>query len=199
MVEILSKGGFDDNLSYLLTAPDGSAAIVDPCADCTKHPALQKGGRYDFKYILLTHGHSDHFDCLDEARRLLPGVPVCAHRLFEENCDIRLDDGDLLPFGGASIEVMHTPGHSRDSLVYIYEPCNALFTGDTLFVDCIGFCRSPEMMAESLEKILALPDELVVYSGHDYGSVPSRPLAEERRKNPEVTPDFLEKLRRSGG
>ena len=198
MVEILSKGGFDDNLSYLLTAPDGSAAIVDPCAGCAEHPALRMRDKYDFKYILLTHGHSDHFDALDEVRSLLPGVPVCAHKLFEGECDIRFADGDALAFGDSRIDVMFTPGHSRDSLVYIYKPENALFTGDTLFVDCIGFCRSPRMMADSLEKILALPDELVVYSGHDYGSVLSRTLAEERVNNPETTPEFLEKLRRSG-
>ena len=198
MVEITARGGFDDNLSYLLTAADGSAAIIDPCAECFKHPAFVMGDKYDFKYILLTHGHSDHFDSLAEVKRLLPNVPVCAHRLFEGECDIRFSDGDTLAFGGDVIEVLFTPGHSRDSLVYIYKPDNALFTGDTLFVDCIGFCRSPRLMADSLEKLLSLPDELVVYSGHDYGCVPSRTLAEERINNPEVTPDFLEKLRKSG-
>ena len=198
MVEILSRGGFDDNFSYLLTSSDGSAAIVDPCAGCAEHPALRMRDKYDFKYIFLTHGHSDHFDALDDVKRLLPDVPVCAHRLFEGKCDVRLDDGASLAFGNSAIEVMFTPGHSRDSLVYIYKEDNALFTGDTLFVGCIGFCRSPRMMAESLEKLLALPGELVVYSGHDYGSVPSRTLAEERVNNPEITPAFLEKLRQSG-
>ena len=198
MVEILSKGGFDDNFSYLLTSPDGSAAVIDPCAGCAAHPALLDKDKYNFKYILLTHGHSDHFDALDEVRRLLPDVPVCAHRQFNGVCDIKLKDGATLPLGEYSIEVMYTPGHSRDSLAYICSQDNALFTGDTLFVGCIGFCRSPEAMADSLEKLLALPGELIVYSGHDYGTVPFRTLAEERCDNPEITPEYLEKLRRAG-
>ena len=59
-------------------------------------------------------------------------------------------------------------------------------------------CDEGELAWIKKEKLLSLPDELVVYSGHDYGCVPSRTLAEERINNPEVTPEFLEKLRKSG-
>lgn len=193
MVKCISKGGFDDNFTWLLSAPNGDLAIIDPCGNCCEHLKKEVLDPQTVRYILITHGHSDHFDALDDAKKLYPAAKIAGFHQAEFPRDILLKDGDTLPFGNDGISVLHTPGHSRDSVCYRYK--NALFTGDTVFVGCIGFCRSPKTMADSLEKILALPDELVIYSGHDYGNTPFRSLKQERLLNPELSKEFIASLR----
>ena len=195
MVKTIFKGGFDDNFTYLLCSENGDCAVIDPCGDCTANLKAMNIPPDSMKYILITHSHSDHFDALDEVKKIFPAAKVAAHKQAELIKDILLDDSSELEFGSSIIEVLHTPGHSRDSLCYIYKPDNALFTGDTVFISCTGFCRSPKTMAQSLERICNLPDELIIYSGHDYGEVPSRSLKEEKVKNPELSAEFIAKLR----
>ena len=194
MVKTVYKGGFDDNLCYLLCADNGDYAIIDPCGECAKAAELQHIPPEKMKYILITHGHSDHFDALDKVKKIFPGAKTAGFRQAEFSKDIPLDDHSTLEFGCGFIEAIHTPGHSRDSLCYIYAPDKALFTGDTLFIDCIGFCRSPQTMAQSLKRLRTFDGELVIYSGHDYGTVPFRTLKEEKMKNPEFSIDYIEKL-----
>ena len=194
MVQQIYKGGFDSNFTYLLTSENGERAIIDPCGDCAAALEKENIPENDVRYILITHGHSDHFDALDKVKRLYPASRTAGFYQAEFPRDILLKDGDTLEFGGGVIKVLHTPGHSRDSVCYLWN-CS-LFTGDTVFVDCIGFCRSPKTMAQSLERILSLPGELVVYPGHDYGRVPFRALAEERAENPELAPEFISALYR---
>ena len=98
-------------------------------------------------------------------------------------------------FGGGWIEAIAMPGHTRDSIAFRLSDDSALFTGDTLFVDCIGFCRSKDMFDTITKKLLPLPDGLVVYSGHDYGSVPFRTLGEEKKFNPYLNCPTLEAFR----
>lgn len=194
MIKTLFKGGFDDNLTYLIHANDGCCAIVDPCGECALELERLNIPQENMKYILITHEHSDHFDALDKVKKLFPSAQTAGFRNAEFNKDIPLNDLSRLEFGNSFIEVIHTPGHSRGSLCYIYNQDNAIFTGDTLFIDCIGFCRSPKNMAQSLRRLRELPDDLTIYSGHDYGSVPFRTLAEEKLKNPEFSIEFIENL-----
>ena len=120
---------------------------------------------------------------LGEAEGFFP-APVVAHPTNPMAGKFHLRDRQVLPFGDAGIEALFTPGHSRDSVCYRLTDNSALFTGDVLFVGCIGFCRSRDMYRSLTRKILPLDDRLVVYSGHDYGPVPFRTLGEEKRENP---------------
>ena len=196
MVRAIFKGGFDDNFTYLLSSADDCYAVIDPCGECAEYLAKEKIEPDKVRYILITHGHSDHLDAVDDVKKLYPDAAVCGSVFAEFSCDIKLADGEKLKFGNSEIEVIHTPGHSRDSVCYIYYPDRALFTGDTVFIGCIGFCRSPKIMADSLEKILALPNDLVVFSGHDYGGVPYRTLGVEKEDNPELSDSFIAELRK---
>ena len=194
MVKTLSKGGFDANLSYLICAANGDCAVVDPCGECAHKLETLNIPQENMKYILITHGHSDHFDALEKVKKLFPSAMIAGYRNAEFHKDIPLEDSSCIEFGSSFIEVFHTPGHSRDSLCYMYAPDNALFTGDTLFIDCIGFCRSPKIMSQSLIRLRAMPDELIIYSGHDYGTVPYRTIKEEKIRNPEFSEEFIQNL-----
>ncbi|MBS1369494.1 MAG: MBL fold metallo-hydrolase [Lentisphaeria bacterium] len=194
-VEQLRVGGYDHNFSYLIVADNGDAALVDPTGDCDViRRAVEAAGPLTPRYILLTHGHQDHCECLGEARSFFP-AGIVSHPTHPHAGEIKLRNGQKLPFGDGWIEALATPGHTRDSVSFRLSDDSALFTGDTLFVGCIGFCRSKEMFETITKKLLPLPDRLVVYSGHDYGEVPSRTLGEEKAHNPYLQCATLEEFR----
>lgn len=180
LVRQLAVGGFDHNFSYLITAENGDAALVDPTgdADVIRH-AVESAGPIVPRYILLTHGHLDHTSALGEALGFFP-AEIIAHPLHPAAGKRSVADRQILPFGDGGIEVLFTPGHSRDSVCYRLTDDSALFTGDTLFVGCVGFCRSREMFRSLRTKILPLSDRLTIYSGTITDRFPS---AHSARRN----------------
>jgi len=136
------------------------------------------------KYAVATHEHFDHVSTLKDVADIL-GAKVVAHESSPIECDLRVKDGEELRLGGTAVRILHTPGHTEDSIC-LYDGRN-VFTGDTLFVGTIGrFDRErAEAMYDSLLRvILGLPGETMMYPGHDYGDVPSRTLKEEKETNP---------------
>jgi len=116
----------------------------------------------------------------------LTGAKIAMHRLGRGRRDLELEDGDKVPLGRWCVEVIHTPGHSPDSVCFRYG--DALFTGDTLFVSECGRTDIPGGDSVALwhslfETLAKLPDDIVVYPGHDYGPTPSSTLGHERRHN----------------
>ena len=147
------------------------------------------------RFAVATHEHFDHVSTLDDVAEKL-GAKVVAHRDSPIRCDIRVGGGDALKLGAESIRVIHTPGHTEDSIC-LYDG-DHVFTGDTLFVGTIGRFdreRAGEMFSSLQDLALKLPPSTVIFPGHDYGEVPSRTLGEERASNPFLRPtnltDFL--------
>lgn len=178
----LAVGGFDHNFSYLIY--DGTSGVaVDPAGDPEfLRDAIAESGIKNIGQILLTHEHPDHCDALMSLKNAFPHAEICGHP--GNRVAVRhLSDGESVRCGDCLIKTLFTPGHSRDSVSYLVND-EALLTGDTLFVDCVGFARKPDSLYSSLKRISKLSEKIVIYPGHDYGCVPFRTLAEEKRCNP---------------
>ena len=189
-IETLQVGPLATNCYLLGDEQTGRCAIIDPGAQAARKilPALQEFGM-QCDLILLTHGHFDHIMALKEIKEAT-GASICiheadAHMLTEEYmhtwkaaaahgyhqalADRLLKDGDQIQLGTLTIQVMHTPGHTRGSVVYLCG--DVMFSGDTLFHgDCGRWDLdggSMEQMHDSLQRLAALPGDYRVLPGHE--------------------------------
>ncbi len=191
----IAVGGFDSNFSYLIyDEKSGDSAVVDPCGntDLIKREVLSFQKMLP-KYILLTHGHRDHVSGVDQVKMFFK-APVLAHPSCSFGYDFDVSDGQKLDFGDIFIKCLYSPGHTKDSIIYHLTDDSAIFTGDTLFIDCCGYCDSAVMFKTMRKVIFPLADSNEVYSGHDYGRCPHAPLGEEKVKNPYLSAGTFEKF-----
>ena len=166
MLEISFIPALADNYIWLLH--DGcDAVIVDP-GDANAVIWRLKAEGLNLKAILVTHFHSDHQAGLPA---LLDAYPAPVFGPAGESitgCTRPLSGGELIELLGKSCRVIAVPGHTLGHLAYY---CGgALFTGDTLFTGGCGrlFEGTPAQMLDSLAKLAALPDDTLVYCGHEY-------------------------------
>ncbi|MDG6953606.1 MAG: MBL fold metallo-hydrolase [Nitrososphaerota archaeon] len=173
------------NLVYLaVDTTTRDAVVVDSGWETgpIEKAVAESGARV--KYIVATHGHFDHVSTMEELAGKVGGKLV-AHESSGARYDLKVRDGDLLEVGRAALRIIHTPGHTEDSIC-VYGG-REVFTGDTLFVGTIGRFdreRAGAMYSSLHDVIFRLPPETVLYPGHDYGEVRSRTLREERESNP---------------
>jgi hydroxyacylglutathione hydrolase len=185
-----------DNFSYIIAdETTKEAAVVDSSFNASKIIQVLKDEKLDLKYIINTHGHSDHTAGNTELSSMF-GAKIVAHKLAKVNFDFAVDDGDTLNVGKVSMQIIYTPGHTADSICLLVDN-KKLLTGDTLFV---GECGRTDMaggsaksMYDSLfNKLLKLNDAVEVYPGHDYGLKPSSTIGEEKKSNYTIQPRSLE-------
>jgi hydroxyacylglutathione hydrolase len=143
------------------------------------------------KLIVNTHGHEDHISG-DSMIQEKYKVPIHIHKFdagFLEDLQkgnypapVLLEEGSLISFGDQTLKVLHTPGHTPGSICLQGE--RLIFTGDTLFAEGIGRTDFPggsdRDMQKSLERLVHLPDNLLIYPGHGSTSI----MGEEKRVNP---------------
>jgi len=181
------KVGDEQNFVYLLVDElSGEAIVIDSGWDIDPIVTIVRAEKLDVKYAVATHHHSDHTATLWQLGRLFD-AKIVAHRSSPISHDIDVDDGDTLRVGGQVVKILHTPGHTEDSIC-LYDGKH-LFTGDALLIGSCGRTDlvggSPRQMFRSLHSvILNLPPETIIYPGHDYGKVPFRKLSAEARANP---------------
>ena len=188
-ITLLFPGSFASNC-YLLE-DSGQVAIIDPSAAAASILRKIQGMGGTPSAILLTHGHFDHIMSIDTLRQSEPNLQVHLHegdapmladgqkngftlffgqdRVYQP-ADKHLQGGDIIQVGNATLEVIHTPGHSPGSVCYLCRESGFLITGDTLFADNIGRCDlwggSHAIIMSSLQRLRKLDPKLTIYPGH---------------------------------
>ena len=174
------------NFSYVVEDEDTSEAIViDPSWDLIELEMVIKKNDLEIKYIVNTHHHFDH-TLGNEAMVESTKAPIIQHESSELKHDIAVKDGDFIEFGKSKLKVLHTPGHSKDSICLVGD--GKIFSGDTLFVGNCGRIDLPGGSAKELYHSLfdilhSLDDDLVMYSGHNYGHSETSTIGQEKKTN----------------
>lgn len=191
-IEQFLVGGFDKNFSYVLYCDvTKEACIIDPSGNFALIEQRIVELEVDVVAILLTHTHADHVDALGVAQaRFL--VPVFVHEkgVTAVSADMiqPVVDGNEIELGDDVIAVVHTPGHSEDSVGYVCTSATNqlwLIAGDTVFIDGCGRTDDAGVrdLYNSIQFIKELPPETLIWPGHNYGPVPVDTLANQLLTN----------------
>ncbi len=175
------------NFSYVVyDEQNNMGVIIDPSWDLEKLFQFLEINRISARYIINTHTHFVHILGNDHVAEITK-AEIIHHEKSTHKKDRSVRDQEIINIGHVELEVLHTPGHSEDSICLIVNK-EAIITGDTLFVGNIGRVdlpgSSPEEMYDSLAKVANLDDSLVVYPGHNYGNTPTSTILNERTNNP---------------
>jgi hydroxyacylglutathione hydrolase len=175
------------NFSYVIYDEQNNiGVIIDPSWDLEKIFQFLEINKISTRYIINTHTHFDHVLGNDHVAEITK-AEIMQHEKSTNKKDRSVRDQEIINIGHVELEVLHTPGHSEDSICLIVNK-EAIITGDTLFVGNIGRVdlpgSSPEKMYDSLAKVADLDDSLVVYPGHNYGNMPTSTILNERTSNP---------------
>jgi hydroxyacylglutathione hydrolase len=201
-------GPFGQNGFVVSCVGSGTAILVDPGATVGEMLAAVAAARLTVEAIVLTHAHIDHVEGVPAAREAT-SAPIWLHRADEElyqaaplqaqwfgvqvgtlpPVDRYLDDGDRIEFGECALEVRFTPGHAPGHVTLVGD--GVALVGDCVFNGSIGRTDLPggdlsTLMRSIRERILTLPDETVLYSGHG----PETTVGHERVSNPFLVPNF---------
>jgi len=197
------------NFVYLVgSTASRECLIVDPAWDT--NTLLELAAQDDMRVggALVTHYHPDHvggamgpFRVPGGVAELVAKTPAARIHVNKHEADglktvtglsesdlVRHEAGDLIQLGDVSIQLIHTPGHTPGSQCFLVR--NRLVAGDTLFIDGCGRVDLPggdaRQMQESLRTLSKLPEDVMLYPGHDYAAVPTATLAEQKRTNPAI-------------
>lgn len=187
-----------DNFSYIIADETSrEAAVVDVSFSAEEIQHILKAEDFSLKYILCTHGHSDHI-AGNLALKTALGGEIVAHAASYVRADQKVEDGDTLKLGAIEVRIIYTPGHTADGICLLVDG-RKLLTGDTLFVGECGRTDLPggdsRKLYDSLfGKLVKLSDDVEVYPGHDYGAKPSSTVGEERRTNYVLEPRSVEEF-----
>lgn len=178
-------------LSYLVGCSETCvAAVIDPeINQIDRYLALAARAGLRIRYLIDTHTHADHFSATLQLSKQLK-VPVVMHRLSPAPfVDIRLDDGEMVALGRHRLQVIHTPGHTHDSMCLQLE--DRVFTGDTLLIGATGRTDlpsgDPNALYDSLfHRLLRLDPALKIFPAHDYKGSSQSSIAQELATNPRL-------------
>jgi glyoxylase-like metal-dependent hydrolase (beta-lactamase superfamily II) len=199
--------GEDQVFCYILACEKSrEAIIVDPCGEEDKLLLNINELQLQPVYIVNTHCHPDH-TCGNAFIKESTGAEIVMHEAdialltdpdaaeyfnrhgFTQSppADLPVRDGDVLYFGNCRVEIIHTPGHSPGSIC-LYANGN-LFTGDSLFVGAAGRVDVPggdfNTLIDALsDKLAVLPEDTVIWPGHDYGESKTSTIGREKQGNP---------------
>jgi len=191
------------NFVYLIGSTETrKAAVVDAAWEIDTILRVAAEDEMEITHAFVTHTHPDHvggrFAGVD-----IPGVTELLERcktkivVHKAEADflkglapsdlVKGESGDKIDLGGIQVQLLHTPGHTPGSQCFLVD--NRIVSGDTLFIGSCGRVdlpgSNPEQMYESLtQKLMALPDDTVLFPGHNYADQPTSTIGAEKERNP---------------
>lgn len=177
--------------TYLLADPETREAIlIDPVLETVERDLkLINEYNYQLKYVIDTHIHADHITGAGEIRKRTGAKTVVSAQAGVQCADVAIKDGELLTFGRFSIKALETPGHTNSCMSYYID--GKVFTGDALLIRGTGRTDFQQGSAEKLYasitgKLFQLPDDTIVYPGHDYRGQTTSSIEMEKKFNPRI-------------
>jgi glyoxylase-like metal-dependent hydrolase (beta-lactamase superfamily II) len=176
-----------DNFTYIIIdEKNRNSIIVDPSWDLEIIFDFLNINKLDNEFIINTHSHFDHVLGNEQVVKTT-GAKIIQHKASPLKKDIEVNDDELIKFGDSQIKIIHTPGHSGDSICLVIND-KIILTGDTLFVGSCGRIDLPgsdpvQMYYSIYNKLINLDENLIVYPGHHYGSTKTSTLKEEKKSN----------------
>jgi hydroxyacylglutathione hydrolase len=204
ILEMLTVGPFQENCYVIGDEETGAGAIVDPGDEAARIALAVEQTGLDIAQILITHTHIDHVGAVAalaeeyscpvlmhaEAEPMLAQLPTQAMMMglrFGKvpTVDRHIEDEETIEVGGLELRSLYTPGHAPGHLAFYVESEGLVLSGDALFSGSVGRVDLPggsmEVLMRSIEeRLLTLPDETAVYSGHG----PETTIGHERAHNP---------------
>ncbi len=200
MIKRLTVGALEENCYIVYDESTKEAMVIDPGDEPDRIIDIIKEKGLDVKYLICTHTHFDHVGALPELKEET-GAKIIMHiddkQVYAAAKDMAavwgfdvdempapdelVEEGYVIQIGDAKFEVIHTPGHSPGSICLYGE--GLLFSGDTVFAGSIGRTDFPggsiEKMKESFRRVISLPDDTQILSGHG----PATTVEREKREN----------------
>lgn len=196
----LVVGPLEENCYVVTDEKTKEALIIDPGDESDRIIEVIRGNNLKVVAVVLTHAHFDHLGAAGDVKRetgarlLIHGDDLALFRTARQQAilwgfdiddipepDGLLKDGDVIKAGGIEFKVLHTPGHSPGSISLYGE--GVVFTGDTLFQGSVGRTDLPggdlRMLKNSFRRLLELPEETIVRSGHG----PKTTIGREKMEN----------------
>ncbi|MBW2431390.1 MAG: MBL fold metallo-hydrolase [Deltaproteobacteria bacterium] len=180
--------GYMDNFCYIVGCEaTRKALVIDPGSDVERILSVAEKENLEIVNIVNTHTHGDH-TAGNAKLKTLTGAKIILHALDADGypeADILITDEETFQLGEITFDVIHTPGHTPGGIC-LYAQGN-LFTGDTLFVgdsgrtDLRGGDRPT--LGKSIRRLMKLPDDAIIWPGHNYGPTPSSTIHWEKRNN----------------
>jgi hydroxyacylglutathione hydrolase len=191
------------NFVYLIGSTETrKVAVVDAAWEIDRILRIAAADEMEITHAFVTHTHSDHVGGrfagveIEGVTELLSKckAKVVVHKAEAEFLKalspsdiIKAESGDKIDVGGVEIQLLHTPGHTPGSQCFLVD--NRIVSGDTLFIGACGRVdlpgSNPEQMYYSLtQKLMALPDDIILFPGHNYAATSTSTMGEQKKTNP---------------
>ena len=191
---MIFKQAFDKKTStftYIIASAKGrEAVIIDPVIE-NVDSYIKLLEELDLKLVKVidTHIHADHVTGASKLKEATNCATLMGEHTPAETVEIKVKDNEIIDIDNLEIKSLYTPGHTSDSYSFLLN--NYLFTGDTLLINGTGRTdfqngSSEDAYNSLFNKILKLPEETLVYPGHDYNGKFSSTIRNEKKFNPRL-------------
>ena len=177
--------------TYVIASAKGrEAAIIDPVLEnVDEYIQLLKELNLKLVKVIDTHIHADHVTGASKLKQATNCTTLMGEHTPADTVEIKVKDNELIKIDGLKIKSLYTPGHTSDSYSFLLD--NYLFSGDTLLINGTGRTdfqngSSKDAYNSLFNNILKLPEETLVYPGHDYNGKFSSTIGNEKKFNPRL-------------